>query len=387
MSRKKIVYVWKSAYPWDVRVEKVCKSLSKEYEVLILARWDGEPKKAEQIDGITVKRVGFKEKSIKSTPLSFTPLWKKELEAVIKGYKPDLLIVREIMLGSLVGKMAKKHNIAAIMDMAENYPALMKLWRKYNDSFLKRFAMRTLDIAKRVERNSVKLMNGIIVVCEEQIERLNKSYNYPTDKIEIVKNTPSFINNENLFIHSAGNKIKFLHHGWLTEEKRIDNFIKAFIVCFKNNENYQLDIAGNGNCIDEYKALAKGVNNINFLGKYKYNELNEIIAESSIGILPYEINDFNEYTIHNKLFDYFALSKPVLVSKARPNARIVENTNSGYIVDCESIDSIVEFLKKADFHNLEELGSNANKAYKEKYNWENDEKTLLKFVKEKIENV
>lgn len=387
MSRKKIVYVWKSPYPWDVRVEKICKSLSKDYEVLILARWDGEPKKAEQIDGITIKRVGFKEKSIKSTPLSFTPLWKKELEAVIKGYKPDLLIVREIMLGTLVGKMAKKHNIPAVMDMAENYPALMKLWRKYNDSFLKRFAMRTLNIPKMVERNSVNLMNGIIVVCEEQIERLNNSYKFPKDKIAIVKNTPFLVENEIKSNKTTDNKIKFLHHGWLTEEKRIDNFIKAFIICFKNNENYQLDIAGNGNCIGEYKALAQGVDNINFLGEYKYNELNEIIAESSIGILPYEINDFNEFTIHNKLFDYFALSKPVLVSKARPIARIVDKTNSGYIVDCESVDSIVDFLKKADFSNLEDMGRNANKAYKEQYNWENDEKTLLKFVKEIIENV
>ena len=75
MDRKKIIYVWKSPYPWDVRVEKICKSLSKEYEVLILARWGNEAKKAEQIDGVTIRRVGFREKSFKSVPLSFNPFW------------------------------------------------------------------------------------------------------------------------------------------------------------------------------------------------------------------------------------------------------------------------------------------------------------------------
>jgi len=384
MARKKIIYVWKSPYPWDVRVEKICKSLSKEYEVLILARWGGETKKAEQIDGITVKRVGFKKKAIYSTPLSINPIWKKELEKVVKGYKPDLIIVREIMLGTLVGRISEKYNIPTIMDMAENYPALMKLWRKYNNSFLKRIVMQTLDIPKRVEKTSVSLMSRIIVVCEEQIHRLSNSYNYSIDKVQIVKNTPELKDNNKNNSNSISNRITFLHHGWLTEEKRIDNFIHAFINSYKNNENFQLNIAGNGNCIDEYKKLAFGTNNINFLGEYKYDELDDIISATSIGILPYEINDFNNFTIHNKLFDYFALSKPVIVSQAKPLARVVKQTNAGFIFDCSSIDSIEKHFKTIDYKLIETLGKNAYKAYIDRYNWEEDEKNLLKFVEEVI---
>lgn len=384
MTRKKIIYVWKSQYPWDVRVEKICKSLSKEYEVLILARWNGEPKKAEQIDGITVKRVGFQKKGIYSTPLSFNPIWKKELESVVKGFKPDLIIVREIMLGTLVGKVGKKYNIPTMMDMAENYPALMKLWRKYNNSIFKKIIMQGLDIPKLVEKRSVCLMSSIIVVCEEQIQRLKDSYNYSTNKIRIIKNTPRIKENIKNDSSSISQKITFLHHGWLTEEKRIDNFIQAFINTYKNEKNFQLNIAGNGNCIEEYKQLASGVDNINFLGEYNYNQLDDIISESSIGILPYELNDFNNYTIHNKLFDYFALSKPVLVSEVKPLARVINQIHAGYIIDCSSVDSIENHFKTIDYTNIKTLGENAYKAYIERYNWDTEEVKLLEFVNEII---
>ncbi len=383
MERKKIIYVWKSPYPWDVRVEKICKSLSKEYEVLILARWGNEAKKAEQIDGITVRRVGFREKSIKSIPLSFNRTWKKELETVIKGYKPDAIIVREIMLGTLVGKLGKKHNIPTIMDMAENYPALMKLWRKYNNTLLKKFAMRVLNIPRLVEKSSISYMSAIIVVCKEQIQRLNSNYKYPQNKIRVIKNTPYLVP-EKQESNNNHNKIVFLHHGWLTEEKRIDNFINAFVTQYGNNENYQLNIAGAGNCLSEYQVLAKGIKNIAFLGEYNHQELDAIISESTIGIMPYEVNDFNEFTIHNKLFDYYANSKPVIVSEVKPISRIVSETNSGYIVDCSSSDSIINFFKKQDYKDLNTFSTNAYKAYEERYNWSIDEKALLQFVKEVI---
>ena len=132
-------------------------------------------------------------------------------------------------------------------------------------------------------------------------------------------------------------KIIFLHHGWLTEEKRIDNFISAFAKTYANNSKYLLKIAGSGNCLEEYKSIAKSVENIIFTGEYQHNELDEMIEECTIGILPYESNDFNNYTIHNKLFDYFSHSKPVLVSQVNPLQRIVQNTNSGYIIDCSSV--------------------------------------------------
>lgn len=382
MVRKKIIYIWKSSYPWDVRVEKICNSLSKDYEVLILARWGGEPKKAERINNITIHRVGFKEESIKSTPISANPVWKKELTKVIKGFKPDLLIVREIMLGTLVGKLGKKYGISTIMDMAENYPALMKMWHKYNNSAFKRLVMRTLEIPNMVEKSAVSRMNGIVVVCEEQINRLNKSYSYPSDKIKIIKNTPYII--EKPKQDFQGEKIIFLHHGWLTEEKKIDIFIKSFAEVYGNNINFELIVAGSGNCLPEYKELALGIDNIRFIGEYKYSDLRSIISNCSIGILPYEENDFNNYTIHNKLFDYFALSKPVLVSNAKPIARIVNESGSGFVVDCTTSEKLTENLNKLDYSELEKLGDNAYNAYITKYNWGEDEKNLLKFVREFI---
>jgi hypothetical protein len=215
MGRKKIIYVWKSPYPWDVRVEKICKSLTKEYDVLILARWGKEPQKIEQIDNITVRRVGYAQRSFLSTPLSFNPIWKRELCLAIKEFVPDLIIVREIMLGTLVGKIGKRHKIPVIMDMAENYPALMKIWHKYNDSLVKRLLMRTFKVPDRVEKSALRFLDGIIVVCKEQINRLYDKYSFPKNSIAIIKNTPA-VSSQEYVTPQKQSKLTFLHHGWLT---------------------------------------------------------------------------------------------------------------------------------------------------------------------------
>ncbi|MER3329510.1 MAG: hypothetical protein RIF34_08040, partial [Candidatus Kapaibacterium sp.] len=253
MDRKKIIYVWKSPYPWDVRVEKICKSLAKEYEVLILARWENEPKKAELIDGITVRRVGFREKSIKSIPLSFNRTWKKELETIIKGYKPDAIIVREIMLGTLVGKLGKKHNIPTIMDMAENYPAVIKLFKKYKQNILSRFLIHTLDLAKVVEKKSLKLIKNIIVVCDEQVDRLKSEKYISNHNFCVVENTPPF--EENTKIEKKFTKPIFGHHGNLTADKSVFEFLQAVIELLNEGYVMEFHIMGNGEIYQETKKI------------------------------------------------------------------------------------------------------------------------------------
>ncbi|MFA7326315.1 MAG: glycosyltransferase [Candidatus Kapaibacterium sp.] len=385
MDRKKIIYVWKSPYPWDVRVEKICNSLAKDYEVLILARWGKEAKKAEQIDGITVRRVGFREKSIKSIPLSFNPIWKKELETVIKGFKPDAIIVREIMLGTLVGKLGKKYSIPTIMDMAENYPAVIKLFKKYKQNIFSRFLIHTLDLAKVVEKKSLNLIKNVIVVCDEQVDRLKSEKYISNHKFCVVENTPIF--EENTKIDKKFTKPIFGHHGNLTGDKSVFEFLQAVIELLNEGYDMEFHIMGNGEIYQETKKIVDESGHsdkIIMYGNWKDELYQKYLKTINFGVLPYGVNDFTNTTNFNKYYDFLKFGIPIITSDTKPMSRLNNELGCGITINIDSNIDIKESIKKLYDCDYDNLSTNAYNAYVKRYNWSVDEKALLQFVKEVI---
>ena len=384
---KNILYVWKSPYPWDVRVEKICKSLSKHYNVHLLAKWGGEQNQEEKNEYFSIFRAGFNQSSSKFIPIPQNSNWTKIIESESKRINADLIICREIMLAKQCSKVGNNLNIPVIMDMAENYPAAMKEWTKYNDNFIKRFIVHSIDYPAKLESKTVSESDGIIVVCDEQIDRLNSSYNFPKNKCTVVHNSPELIPDSNSYSVNT-NKIIFGHHGHLTNEKSLKNFLIAFLEAAYERKEIELHLYGDGESKIEYEKIISSHPNkekVKLFGKYNFNELPRILKSFSIGIIPYQMNDFNEFTIHNKIFDYFAYGLPVLVSENAPLKRIVNETKSGYIFDCENIQALKESITNIDINDFKNFSNNSFTCSKEKYNWLEDEKELLNFVKRIID--
>ena len=383
---KTIIYVWKSAYPWDIRVEKICKSIQKYgFNVIILAKWKGEKDAVEIIENIKVIRVGFNYPSFLNTALSFNPIWKNAILKVIREYTPNLIIVREIFLASLCGKIGKQYKIPVIIDMAENYPAAMKVWRKYTNHFSTRFLIQNLKYIDKIEKQAAKSVNGIITVCKENSLRVIEKYKFKSDDIIEIHNTfpIKLAESFNIGKNFNPNKITFGHHGNLTDEKKIDIFLKGFLQFAQEFKESKFIIAGDGHSIPELKKIWESANNkttVIFTGKYNFNELDGIINQIDVGVLPYQVNDFNNFTIHNKLFDYFAAGRPVLTSETAPFKRIINDTKTGAFINCSTPESVYEGLKRFVRLDLKSMSINSLVAFHEKYNWENDEKHLIEFI-------
>lgn len=382
MSNKKILYVWKSPFPWDVRVDKICSTLAKRgYTVRILAKWDGEENKLEKINGFEVFRAGFKKKRSLLLPIPQNPLWKKEISRQIHDFKPDIIIPREIMLSKICSDLAGIKPV--VIDMAENYPAAMKAWKKYNNSFFKRLIVHDLNYPKKVEKDAVNNADGIIVVCDEQIDRLNEYYNFDKEKICVVHNTPTNISDENNYLKSNRKKIIFGHHGHLSDEKSIKKFLIAFLRACDIFDDIEFHIYGDGESKEELLMISQGSKHrdkVKFFGRYNFNDLPKILNSFSVGVMPYQINDFNQFTIHNKIFDYYSEGIPVIVSENKPQSRIVKETNSGWIINCENIDEIENSILNLDRDKLEDYSINAFNAARDKYNWESDTQKLIDFI-------
>lgn len=368
-------------YPWDVRTEKICKSLA-DYglSVTLLCRWKPGQLREESIENFYVRRVGYNKNSINSTPVSFNPFWRNEIKAAIFDFTPKLIISRDILLAEASANISQKLNIPMIIDMAENYPAAMKGWDKYRKTLWRRIAVHYLNIPEKVEKSSVNLSDGIITVCEEQADRLVKTYKYDRQKIEIVMNTPNV--DDNHFSKRTKDFVTFGHHGFMSAEKGIETFLEGFIIAAGENKKIKLLLAGEGECYYRIKTRTEesGLQDrIRLLGKYDKDQLDTILKQIDIGIIPYQINDFNNYTLHNKLFDYFAHGLPVLSSKMIPTQKIIESTSSGKAYDLSSPEKVRDAIKdflSLDLNKYSERSIEASKIY----NWSNDKIKLINFV-------
>ena len=391
MKSKKILYIWKSEYPWEIRIKKITQSLViAGFDVYVLAKYNAEEKDSEIVDnGVKVVRFG---RNLKWTllPVPFNPVWKQAIKMAIKTLNPELIIVREIMLAEMTAKLGHKYKIPVIMDMAENYPAAMREWKKYNSSFFKKFLVHKLKLPDITEKRSVKLCDGIMVVCNEQIERLHKTYNYNKYNISVIENTPEndFLTNAiysevNLKYKLENNlPIIFGHHGYLSMEKSIKTFLFAFEK-LSDRYNMKLIICGGGENELDYKEMIKkfkSKNNIIFTGKYNNNDLPKIISDIDIGIIPYQINDFNNYTIHNKVFTYMASGKPVLTNISTPYIRLFNETGVGLALDFTTIENATKSIETMIHSDTIAMSKNGKKSVSEKYNWENDAKKMIKFI-------
>lgn len=380
----KILYVWKSPFPWDVRVEKFCNSLADFGNfVVLLARWGGESLQNEVYGKFYIHRIGYNAKPYFFNPFPGNPYWKKELHSAILKYQPDLIIVREFFLVDIVRKAIERRNIPLIFDMAENYPEAMKLWKKYNSSFLRRFMMHKVRLPDIYEKKAVLASHAIITVCLEQKQRLIDQYSFEPDKIEIIHNTPNmeWFSNVPKTIHTPPRTLGY--HGYLTHDKPIQKFVKYFTEVSSESSPPKLLIAGDGDYLNELKSMvmsSKEPQNIVLKGKYAFNELPQILTEIDIGLLPYERNGFVDYTLTNKLFDYFAVGRPVIVSNSPPMVRVINETKAGIIVDIDDEGKTKQIIKNLDRFDWQEMSRNALNWATTKYNWGIDSQRLLHFL-------
>jgi glycosyltransferase involved in cell wall biosynthesis len=277
----------------------------------------------------------------------------------------------------MIGRIFK---LPVIYDMAENYPAMWQIFRS---------KLKIPLLAKIIESIALRLSDHVMVVVEESRERLLRK-GIRSQNVSIVSNTPEL----NLFeenIHRyrkeifQNNKINLLYIGYLTKLRGLDTVIKALPKILKEEGKIKLNIIGDGIDLPKLKGLAKeiGVQEyVDFKGWIDFKYIPYIISKSDIGVIPHHSNEHTNTTIPNKIFDFMACGKPVIVSNARPLKRIVEKTGCGITFQAENIDDfsnkLICLIKENE---KDQMGLRGKKAVKEIYNWDKDAENLDHILK------
>ena len=385
----KILIVWQSVFPWEVRVEKFADTfLALGHEVTLLSRKKGGTAPRETLpSGLKIIRVGADLPDRWSLPTSFNPIWRKALRTEIARERPDLIIARDIPLAEATGHQGRRLGIPVIMDMAEHYPGAMRSWKKYQENPFAKLLVHDWKIPDWVEKRALAAVDGVVTVCEEQIDRLARDYGYPRERMTVVNNSP-----KKAWFAGArkGPTLPkprvFGHHGHMTPERGLNLLLDAFFEVQKTHPEIELQLAGSGESAGEVTRRVEELGiarKIKLIGRYTHADLDQLYGDIDVGVLPYPPNELINHTLSNKIFDYMACGKPVITSEASPMKRLIVETKAGVTFEPWSVDALVVALKRvlsAPAEDLRKMSESGNLAVRNRYNWEADVDALLAFV-------
>jgi glycosyltransferase involved in cell wall biosynthesis len=166
----------------------------------------------------------------------------------------------------------------------------------------------------------------------------------------------------------------FLFVGRLEEIKGLQNIIPVF----RNQKEYDLLVAGDGEFRDALSAMAGDSPNIKFLGRLDQAKLGALYESARAVIVPsicYE-------TFGIIIIEAFARRTPVIVNNLGALPEVVQDSNGGFIYDNE--EQLREAMNKlaSDRDLRNELGENGYAAYTKYWNEEAHLEKYLDLIKE-----
>jgi len=387
-----ICKVWDADYPWDVRVEKVSRALGQEHEVHLVSRNVKRQPTYELRDGLHIHRLptgrwlSDRLHAILGFPAFFNPLWIHAIWRTARRSGAQLLLVRDLPLALssvLVGRLL---GIPVILDMAENYPAMIQdVWDSGRARIGDRL-VRNPRIVRLIERLAIRLVDHVVVVVEESRDRL-AALGLPLTKMSLVMNTPSVARADQ---HASADhlpearrpdELVVAYLGLLEEPRGLGTAIQAMREVRRQLPHARLVIIGAGRDEALLRAAAgpaAAADGIEFKGWVEYQEALAWLSRCDVGLVPHHATESWQTTIPNKLFDYMSLGKPVIVSSARPTARIVTEEQCGLVFQDRDPASLADaIVRMGDPAFRAACGRRGREAIVRRYNWEADEHRLF----------
>lgn len=386
---KKLCILRHGHYPFDIRVRKEALALAaKGYQVdIICLKLDGE-KSREVNQGVNIYRVPIKHRregisryiyeyvaffgvaTIKLCSLYF----RNRYDFIQVNTLPDFLVFATIIPKLLGAKIS--------LDLHEPAPELFGTIFGNDRKMLIRFV-------KFLEKISIMYADHAITVSEQMKENYIKR-RYSASKIDVVLNVPNLeFNFDNYKNNSQRNDNKFLGviHGAMLKRCGQDVAISAIDIVKDEIPNIQLNILGYGEYESELKRLVSRLrlkHYVHFYGFIPFFDMIKMVTKSDFGIVPMEKNAYSDLVHTNKMFEFIAMKKPVIISRTRAveeffgsDDTCLKYFKSGDVN--ELADSIIEIYKNPE--KREQMTSNAFKKFKS-VSWEKTKEEYCRIYEE-----
>ena len=283
-------------------------------------------------------------------PAFVNPRWVSAIYRTARRERSEVVIVRDLPLAPTAIAVARALGIPAILDMAENYPAMMQ---SLFDTRVQRpwdVLLRHPRAVRAVERWVLRHVDHVLVVVEESCDRL-VALGVPPDRITLVGNTPPLrtLKATTAHAHLKG-ELHLNYLGLLEAARGLGVVISALAQCRTRGIAVRLSVIGTGRERARFEQQAHDLSldesAIRFLGYVPNAEALRLVAEADVGLVPHMATNSWNTTIPNKLFDYMAAGLAILTSDARPAARVVRETATGEVYAGTDPDALVAAIER-----------------------------------------
>ncbi|MEW6741243.1 MAG: glycosyltransferase family 4 protein [Planctomycetota bacterium] len=324
---------------------------------------------------------------VASVPLPINPVWRLTVNRFARRWRPDVIHVHDLPLTPLAIALGHELGARVVFDLHENYPAMMEV---RGGGPIRRLANH-LRGWRELERRVAKQTDALLVVCDEQRERLER-LGVDSRRIHVVGNT---IEPEVLDQALAQSRtleppplpplpgLRVIYTGLFGRDRGLDVLIRALAIAVGHGADLSLLMVGDGMGMAQLRQLAAELQitaRVAFTGWIPYQQAFALIADSTIAVIPHRADEHVNTTYPNKLFEFMGLSKPLVVSDALPLHRIVvRECGAGLSApsgDAEAFAGALERLA-ADPALREQLGRAGRRAVEGPYDFARDRARLL----------
>lgn len=386
-----VMFIWDGEYPWDIRVEKVCDALLEAgHEVHLVCRNENHKSRFERYRGLNIHRIAALPKfmgrlnSLFTFPAFFSPVWLATLVRVARTHRCSLIVARDLPMAPAALFVRKLTGASVILDMAECYPEMLRCAWQFEKFRPANLVARNPAVADWIERFVLKRVQHTFVMIEESKERL-LAKRVPPENVSIVSNTPdlSRFNNERPAAKES-ELFELVYVGLLNPSRGVDTVLQAVAQLPSTLKNFRLRVIGSGKHALSLRRLAAELrleDRVVFDGWVENTRVPSLIAQGSAGIVPHYACSHWNTTIPNKLFDYMAAGKPVIVSDAIPTARIVKQVGCGLVYESRDPAALARaIVALADPQARSRMGAAGRAAVEQKFNWSHDRAVLNSVV-------
>jgi glycosyltransferase involved in cell wall biosynthesis len=391
--KQSIGYVYQDNYPWDIRIDKITSAFASAGHptIIICKNGKGERKYETLENGVKLHRLSPHRSALANSllgaPAFFSPVWISTISAAVSEHDIRVLFVRDLPLAPAAIHVGKRTRVPVIMDMAEDYPAMIQDTWTFRGPKPVDYLIRNPALLRMLERWVVPRLTAVLTVSEESQDRVRKLAGASTC---VIRNTPrSHTQGENQPCEIAtrlreSKALSLLYVGGMEESRGLDEVIDALPECQAGLGAVELTIVGSGTSRSalERRVQELGLTaSVHFEGFIDQGRVPGIINAADIGLIPHKLTNHTNTTIPNKIYDYMARSKPVIASNAAPLVRIIDEYHCGAYFTSGNKESLVRAVcSLADASRRRQLGSAGAKAVSACLNWEVDARRLLNFT-------
>lgn len=273
--------------------------------------------------------------------------------------------------------------IGAIVSKLRNIPFVLEVNYTTNSPLVRKRTALLKPLARLVDKfvfRSATLLTPVSTTLERE---LIEQYGIPAEKIIVLPNAADpqkFKPADRRALADAPHKVIGFVGGFYPWHG-LDLLLEAFYEIQYKVPEAKLMLIGDGPELDAIKRKAKEIgvlDKVEFPGRIDHSSLPEFMQRFYVGVMP----NSNDYGSPMKIFEYMALSVPVVAPNYPPILDVLEDGKQGVLFERCKSEALSAALEKVllapGFASV--LSSNARKSVENVHNWNENVKKIVSFL-------